>query len=68
MADLYYNRGTYKLAVSWILSTIALIIVAARLYSRLALTQSIGSDDFTIVIPAVSQHSLSLGSCPKRTK
>ena len=47
------DRGIYYLAVGWALTGVAIVVVALRLYSRILLTRSAGSDDFAIVISLV---------------
>ncbi|KAI9711556.1 MAG: hypothetical protein M1820_002121 [Bogoriella megaspora] len=46
------DRGIYYIIIGWTLTVILLVVVALRLYSRAALTRSIGSDDFCIAIAA----------------
>ena len=53
MYDPNANRGVYYLALGWTLTGIAIVTVALRLYSRMVLTRSAGSDDFTIVFPVI---------------
>lgn len=56
-----YNRGVYYLAIGWVLTSIAIIVVCTRLYSRAYITRSIGSDDYAVVISMVRP------SCPLHT-
>lgn len=56
MEGFYYNRGVYYATIGWILTVLALTAVAIRIYSRTFLTRSTGSDDFAILLSAVSSH------------
>ncbi|KAI9723458.1 MAG: hypothetical protein M1828_004188 [Chrysothrix sp. TS-e1954] len=42
------DRGEYFLVLGWVLTSLAIVAVVVRLYSRLAVTRSAGSDDFFI--------------------
>ena len=54
MFDFDHNRARGGVVIGWVLTSIGLVVVSLRLYTRAVLTHSIGSDDFFIVIPAVS--------------
>ncbi|KAI9679009.1 MAG: hypothetical protein M1822_007435 [Bathelium mastoideum] len=45
-----FDRGTVYISVGWTLTSIMLVAVLLRLYTRTLLTRSIGSDDFAICI------------------
>ena len=51
-----YNRGIYYTTIAWVLTVIALVVVAIRIYSRAFLTRSLGSDDFAILVSVVSRY------------
>lgn len=54
----YTPQGIAYICWDWISIFFELVIVSLRLYSRSMLTRSIGSDDFAIVIAAVSHLRL----------
>lgn len=48
------DKGPQITAVSWSFGSVAIIVVAIRLYTRLILTRKAGWDDFFIVLSLVS--------------
>ena len=57
MEDFSSNRGPAFLALGWTLSSLAIIATVLRLYSRVLLTRSAGSDDLFVTIAVVSSVS-----------
>lgn len=47
------NRGNWYIPAGWTLTVLAVAAVVFRLYSRIFLTRSFGSDDCAIIIAAV---------------
>lgn len=48
------DRGPAFVAVAWVLTLVAIVVYAIRIYSRTLLTRSLGSDDFTMAFGVVS--------------
>ena len=49
-----YDRGVYYLSFVYILGLTAIAVVLLRLFTRIWLTRSVGSDDFAIIVSLVS--------------
>ena len=52
------NRGTITLAITWVLSSIGILVVGLRLYLRFGPRYKIGWDDYTAMASLVSSPIL----------
>lgn len=52
------DRGRQALVVTTVLTGLAAIVVAMRLYARLGLLKIMGREDWTIVVALVRQHGI----------
>ena len=52
------DQSTYYIVIGWILAVLVLLAVLTRLYSRIWLTRSPGSDGFVITIATVSIYRM----------
>lgn len=54
METSYQDRGIWLMVLGWVLVALDTIAVVLRIYSRLFLTHSAGSDDLSIAFALVS--------------
>ena len=52
------NRGPHILAATWVQCAIALLLVGARMYTRIHLIHNVGLDDWIILLALVSSMRL----------
>lgn len=58
------NRAPAFLACVTITSGVALVLVALRIYVRLRIVRTFGSDDYTILLATVCNHALQTDDNP----
>jgi len=54
------NRGPELLAVTWVFTSVALLVVIAKFYTRVKVLHSTGLDDVLVILSMVNQAKASM--------
>jgi len=54
------NRGPELLAVTWVFTSVALLVVIAKFYTRVKVLHSTGLDDALVILSMVNQAKASM--------
>jgi hypothetical protein len=57
------NKGPTILTVMWAVTTVAVIFVIARVYTRIVVVKNLGVDDFLITLSMVADTRLQFVLC-----
>lgn len=67
VVDTNANRGPELLAITWVFTVLALLVVIAKFYTKVKILRGLGIDDFLVVLSMVSRNGRSRSSAQKKS-
>lgn len=67
VVDMNANRGPELLAITWVFTVLALLVVIAKFYTKAKILRGLGLDDFLVVLSMVSINGRSRSGAQKKS-